>query len=49
MANPDDTTIPGEDFMDTLAPAPPLPAAADPRLNSDAPDRLLLFFSGFDP
>jgi hypothetical protein len=49
MANPDDTTIPGEDFMDTLAPAPPLPAAADPRLNSDAPDRLLFFFSGFDP
>ena len=49
MANPDDTTIPGEDFIDTLAPAPPLPPASESRLQPDAPDRLLFFFSGFDP
>jgi hypothetical protein len=49
MANPDDTTIPGEDFIDTLAPAPPAAPKVDLRLQSDAPDRLLFFFSGFDP
>ncbi|MEP6505084.1 MAG: hypothetical protein ABJD97_17220 [Betaproteobacteria bacterium] len=49
MANPDDTTIPGEDFIDTLAPAPPLAPAVELRLHSDAPDRLVFFFSGFDP
>ncbi len=49
MANPDDTTIPGEDFIDTLAPAPPLTPVAELRLQSDAPDRLVFFFSGFDP
>ena len=49
MANPDDTTIPGEDFIDTLAPAPPTAPAAELRQQSDAPDRLVFFFSGFDP
>ena len=49
MASPDDTTIPGEDFIETLAPAPPAAPAAMPRLQSDAPDRLVFFFSGFDP
>ena len=49
MANPDDTTIPGEDFIDTLAPAPPIAAQVDLRMQSDAPDRLVFFFSGFDP
>ncbi len=49
MANPDDTTIPGEDFIDTLAPAPPMAPAVDLRMVSDAPDRLVFFFSGFDP
>jgi hypothetical protein len=49
MASPDDTTIPGEDFIDTLAPAPPLAPAVEMRLQSDAPDRLVFFFSGFDP
>ena len=49
VANPDDTTIPGEDFIDTLAPAPPMAPAVVPRLHSDAPDRLVFFFSGFDP
>ena len=49
MASPDDTTVPGEDFIDTLAPAPPLPPQADQRIHSDAPDRLVFFFSGFDP
>jgi hypothetical protein len=49
LACPDDTTIPGEDFIDTLAPAPPLAPAVEPRLQSDAPDRLVFFFSGFDP
>ena len=49
VASPDDTTIPGEDFIDTLAPAPPLAPAAETRLQSDAPDRLVFFFSGFDP
>jgi len=48
-ANPDDTTIPGEDFIDTLAPAPPMAPAVELRLRSDAPDRLVFFFSGFDP
>jgi len=49
MANPDDTTIPGEDFIDTLAPAPPVAPQVDLRRQSGAPDRLLFFFSGFDP
>ena len=49
MANPDDTTIPGEDFIDTLAPAPPIAPAVGLRMQSDAPDRLVFFFSGFDP
>ena len=49
MANPDDTTIPGEDFIDTLAPAPPIAPQSDLRMQSDAPDRLVFFFSGFDP
>ena len=49
MANPDDTTIPGEDFIDTLAPAPPIEPQLDLRMQSDAPDRLVFFFSGFDP
>jgi len=49
MANPDDTTIPGEDFIDTLAPAPPVAPQVDLRARSDAPDRLVFFFSGFDP
>lgn len=49
MASPDDTTIPGEDFIDTLAPAPPVAPQVDLRMQSDAPDRLVFFFSGFDP
>ena len=49
MANFDDTTVPGEDFIDTLAPAPPIAPSLDLRPHSDAPDRLLFFFSGFDP
>ena len=49
MANPDDTTIPGEDFIDTLAPAPPVAPLLELRTHSDAPDRLVFFFSGFDP
>ncbi len=49
MANPDDTTVPGEDFIDTLAPAPPVAPQVDLRTQSDAPDRLVFFFSGFDP
>ena len=49
MANFDDTTIPGEDFIDTLAPAPPVAPPLELRAHSDAPDRLLFFFSGFDP
>ena len=49
MASPDDTTLPGEDFIDTLAPAPPVAPQVDLRMQSDAPDRLLFFFSGFDP
>jgi len=49
MVNPDDTTIPGEDFIDTLAPAPPAAPKVDLRMVSDAPDRLVFFFSGFDP
>ena len=49
VASPDDTTIPGEDFIDTLAPAPPLVPTVEPRMHLDAPDRLVFFFSGFDP
>ena len=49
MANSDDTTLPGEDFIDTLAPAPPVAPQLDLRMTSDAPDRLVFFFSGFDP
>ncbi len=49
VANRDDTTIPGEDFIDTLAPAPPVAPQVDLRMVSDAPDRLVFFFSGFDP
>jgi hypothetical protein len=49
MANFDDTTVPGEDFIDTLAPAPPVAPTLELRTHSDAPDRLLFFFSGFDP
>ncbi len=49
MANPDATTIPGEDFIDTLPPAPPMQPAPEERPQSDAPDRLVFFFSGFDP
>ena len=49
MTSPDDTTIPGEDFIDTLAPAPPVAPQVELRMQSDAPDRLVFFFSGFDP
>ena len=49
MAHPDDTTVPGEDFIDTLAPAPPRVPPVELRTQSDAPDRLVFFFSGFDP
>ena len=49
IASPDDTTVPGEDFIDTLAPAPPMAPKAELRPHSDAPDRLVFFFSGFDP
>jgi hypothetical protein len=49
MANPDDTTILGEDFIDTVVPARPAAPQAEVRLPSDAPDRLVFFFSGFDP
>ena len=50
VADPDDTTLPGEDFIDMSAPAPRMTTApADLRLQSDAPDRLVFFFSGFDP
>ena len=49
MANFDDTTVPGEDFVDTLAPAPPVAPPLELRTHSDAPDRLVFFFSGFDP
>ena len=49
MASPDDTTVPGEDFIDTLAPAPPVAPQVDLRVHSDAPDRLVFFFNGFDP
>ncbi len=49
MAQPDDTTVPGEDFIDTLAPAPPMAPPVELRMQSDAPDRLVFFFSGFDP
>ena len=48
MANPDATTLPGPDFIDTLPPTPPAPAPAR-RPRSDAADRLVFFFSGFDP
>src|ERR1700756_4366764 len=49
MANPDDTTILGEDFIDTLVPARPVTPQFDARIPSDAPDRLVFFFSGFEP
>jgi len=49
VAHPDDTTIPGEDFIDMSAPAPRLTTPAELRQQSDAPDRLVFFFSGFDP
>jgi len=49
MANPDDTTILGEDFIDTVTPAAPVPPRLDVRIPTDAPDRLVFFFSGFDP
>ena len=49
MANPDDTTILGEDFIDTLVPARPTAPPVEARLPTDAPDRLVFFFSGFDP
>jgi hypothetical protein len=50
VADPDDTTVPGEEFIDMSAPAPRLTTTpAELRLQSDAPDRLVFFFSGFDP
>jgi hypothetical protein len=49
VAAPEDTTIPGEDFVDMSAPAPRLTAPAELRQQSDAPDRLVFFFTGFDP
>ena len=49
VAAPDDTTIPGEDFAEMSAPAPRLTTPAELRAQSDAPDRLVFFFSGFDP
>jgi hypothetical protein len=50
VADPDDTTLPGEDFIDMSAPAPRLTTtSAELRQQSDAPDRLVFFFSGFDP
>ena len=49
VADPDDTTLPGEQFVDMSAPAPRLTTPAELRLQSDAPDRLVFFFSGFDP
>jgi len=49
MANPDDTTILGEDFIDTVTPAAPAAPRLDVRIPTDAPDRLVFFFSGFDP
>src|SRR3954468_18046025 len=45
MANPDDTTLPAEPFASTQVPVP----APSARVYSDAPDRLVFFFSGFDP
>jgi len=48
-AAPDDTTVPGQEFIDMSAPAPRLTTPAELRLQSDAPDRLVFFFSGFDP
>ncbi len=45
MANPEDTTLPAEPFSPTIAPVP----APSARVYSDAPDRLVFFFSGFDP
>lgn len=45
MANPEDTTLPAEPFPPSIMPAP----APTPRVYSDAPDRLVFFFSGFDP
>jgi len=49
VADPDDTTVPGEEFVDMSAPAPRLTTPAELRQQSDAPDRLVFFFSGFDP
>jgi hypothetical protein len=49
MANPDDTTILGEDFIDTVVPVRPVVPPAEVRLPSDAPDRLVFLFTGFDP
>ncbi|MGN6527925.1 MAG: hypothetical protein ACTHL8_16175 [Burkholderiaceae bacterium] len=49
MANPDATTLPGPDFIDTLPPAPHVTPAPASRPHSDAPDRMLFYFSGFDP
>ncbi len=49
MASPDDTTLPGPDFVDTLPPAPSVLPKAEARPRSDAPDRMLFLFSGFDP
>jgi len=49
IADPDDTTIPGEEFVGTSAPAPRQAAPVELRQRSDAPDRLVFFFSGFDP
>lgn len=50
VAAPDDTTLPGEEFVDMSAPAPRMTTtSAELRLQSDAPDRLVFFFAGFDP
>jgi hypothetical protein len=46
MANPDDTTLPAEPFAPSIPPAAPPPSA---RVYAEAPDRLVFFFSGFDP
>jgi hypothetical protein len=45
MANPDDTTLSGDESIATAPPERDLPR----RPAADAPDRLLFFFSGFDP
>ncbi|MET0382059.1 MAG: hypothetical protein ABW032_01425 [Burkholderiaceae bacterium] len=50
MADPDDTTVPGGDFAETLPPAPSTPAPAqESKGSTHAPDRLVFFFGGFDP